>query len=90
MSATPERRGEDGEPSAFEQTFERGLEAMAGRIDPEASGIAGLKRLSGGASQELWRFDLIKGEAKRPVILRRAPGGDRVSGPRWGWKTRPP
>ena len=42
-------------------------------------GMAGLARLSAGATQEIWRFDLIKDDAKTPLILRRAPGGDRVS-----------
>ena len=59
--------------------FEHALSSVAGRIDVGASGICGLRRLSGGASQELWRFDLVEGEKNTPVILRRAPGGDRVS-----------
>ena len=40
---------------------------------------AGLTRLSAGATQEIWRFDLLKDGEAIPLILRRAPGGDRVS-----------
>ena len=42
-----------------------------------ATGIANLKRLSGGASQETWAFDATTGGAPIPLILRRAPGGRR-------------
>ena len=59
--------------------FERALSAVARRIDVGATGVCGLRRLSGGASQELWRFDLVQGEDRVPVILRRAPGGERVA-----------
>jgi aminoglycoside phosphotransferase (APT) family kinase protein len=41
--------------------------------------IAGLTRLSAGATQEIWRFGLYRDEVETPVILRRAPGGVRVS-----------
>ena len=40
--------------------------------------IAGLKRLSGGASQETWSFDAVGVSGTTPLILRRAPGGKRV------------
>jgi aminoglycoside phosphotransferase (APT) family kinase protein len=54
------------------------LEAVARRrLGAEA--IGGLARLSAGATQEIWRFDLIMGGDPTPVILRRAPGGARVS-----------
>ena len=39
----------------------------------------GLARMTAGATQEIWRFNLVKGGAETPLILRRAPGGDRVS-----------
>ena len=42
-------------------------------------GIAGLTRLTAGASQEIWRFSVVKDGVETPLILRRAPGGDRVS-----------
>ena len=38
--------------------------------------VAGLQRLSGGASQETWAFDLGS-KPPRPLILRRAPAGAR-------------
>jgi aminoglycoside phosphotransferase (APT) family kinase protein len=41
--------------------------------------IAGLTRLSAGATQEIWRFGVYRGDVETPVILRRAPGGIRVS-----------
>ena len=40
---------------------------------------AGLTRLSAGASQEIWRFEVLHDGTSTPYILRRAPGGDRVS-----------
>jgi aminoglycoside phosphotransferase (APT) family kinase protein len=42
-------------------------------------GVADVTRLSAGATQEIWRFSLIEEGATIPMILRRAPGGDRVS-----------
>ncbi|HEY7852814.1 MAG TPA: phosphotransferase family protein, partial [Caulobacteraceae bacterium] len=39
----------------------------------------GLARVSAGATQEIWRFHMVKDGAEVPLILRRAPGGDRVS-----------
>jgi len=44
-----------------------------------ARGIIGLKRLTAGATQEVWRFELDEAGGPTPVILRRAPGGTRVS-----------
>ena len=37
--------------------------------------VNGLKRLSGGASQETWAFEVSGNGQNRPLILRRAPGG---------------
>ncbi len=42
-------------------------------------GVADLTRLSAGATQEIWRFSLIEAAGATPLVLRRAPGGDRVS-----------
>ena len=43
-------------------------------------GITGLARLTAGASQEIWRFAVTtKAGGEIPLIMRRAPGGDRVS-----------
>ena len=44
-----------------------------------ARGIAGLRRLTAGATQEVWRFELDEETGPTPIILRRAPGGTRVS-----------
>ncbi len=41
--------------------------------------ISGLTRLTAGASQEIWRFNVIANGGETPLILRRAPGGTRVS-----------
>ena len=41
--------------------------------------IAGLTRMSAGATQEIWRFGVIRAATETPAILRRAPGGERVS-----------
>jgi aminoglycoside phosphotransferase (APT) family kinase protein len=37
--------------------------------------VEGLKRLSGGASQETWAFDVAAPDQRHLLILRRAPGG---------------
>jgi aminoglycoside phosphotransferase (APT) family kinase protein len=42
-------------------------------------GATGLARMTAGATQEIWRFTLVKDGVETPLILRRAPGGDRVS-----------
>ncbi len=44
-----------------------------------AQGIVGLRRLTAGATQEVWRFELDEEAGPTPIILRRAPGGTRVS-----------
>jgi aminoglycoside phosphotransferase (APT) family kinase protein len=62
-----------------ERDIERGLAALAPKLAPGATAVAGLRRLTSGASQEIWRFDAVAGEMRIPLIMRRAPGGDRVS-----------
>ncbi len=42
-------------------------------------GASGVTRLTAGASQEIWRFGVVGDGGETPMILRRAPGGDRVS-----------
>jgi aminoglycoside phosphotransferase (APT) family kinase protein len=42
-------------------------------------GVADVTRLSAGATQEIWRFTLTRDAEATPLILRRAPGGLRVS-----------
>jgi aminoglycoside phosphotransferase (APT) family kinase protein len=56
-------------------------EALAGvaRHRLGGEGVADVTRLSAGATQEIWRFALIKNGKTEPLILRRAPGGLRVS-----------
>jgi len=55
------------------------IEAELGRCVarwyPGATGVAGVIRLSGGASQETWSFDIVHPESNIAAILRRAPAG---------------
>lgn len=59
-----------------EEAVRSALALLAPRLCPEARTISELERLSGGATQEIWRFNLDTPEAVQPLILRRAPGGD--------------
>lgn len=52
------------------------LSALAPRLSPAATKATGARRLSGGASQETWTFDLDDGT---PLILRRRPSGGAMS-----------
>ena len=68
------------------QSAKTAAEAIAERLNvvarqhfPAASGIARLQRVTAGATQEIWRFELVQGSGETPMILRRAPGGTRVS-----------
>jgi aminoglycoside phosphotransferase (APT) family kinase protein len=55
------------------------MEALLGRSIaawcPGATGVAGAVRLSGGASQETWSFDIVHPDGVFGAILRRAPVG---------------
>jgi aminoglycoside phosphotransferase (APT) family kinase protein len=42
---------------------------------PSAAGVVGVARLSGGASQETWSFDIVRPDGNIGAILRRAPPG---------------
>jgi aminoglycoside phosphotransferase (APT) family kinase protein len=55
--------------------IEKALSEWAVSALHRKAGITGLKRLSGGASQETWSFDVSNGQSSRGLILRRAPGG---------------
>ena len=52
------------------------LSALAPRLSPGATTATNARRLSGGASQETWAFDLDDGT---PLILRRRPSGGSMS-----------
>ena len=62
-------------PGEDETGLAAGLEAVVRRRYGDRARLAGLERLSGGASQELWSFDVETGERRLPLILRRNPGG---------------
>ena len=55
------------------------IEAQLGRCVAswyrEATGVTGAAKLSGGASQETWSFDIVHAGGKTGAILRRAPQG---------------
>ena len=55
------------------------MEALLGRCVaawcPGATGVANATRLSGGASQETWSFDIVHPDGDIGAILRRAPPG---------------
>ena len=51
------------------------LERCVAAWCPGATGVAGLTRLSGGASQETWSFDIVRPDGNIGAILRRAPSG---------------
>ena len=42
---------------------------------PGATGVTGAAKLSGGASQETWTFDIVHPDGVIGAILRRAPPG---------------
>jgi aminoglycoside phosphotransferase (APT) family kinase protein len=50
-------------------------DALCARL-PGVTGVSGLRRLSGGASNETWAFDGERDDAPLPLILRRRPGGE--------------
>jgi aminoglycoside phosphotransferase (APT) family kinase protein len=52
------------------------LDALIRRVVPGAQGVAELRRLSGGASQETWAFSALLPQGGRRLILRRAPRSD--------------
>jgi aminoglycoside phosphotransferase (APT) family kinase protein len=51
------------------------LERCVASWCPGAAGVTGLVRLSGGASQETWSFDIVQAGGNLGAILRRAPSG---------------
>jgi len=57
------------------EAFEAALIRALGRSLPGTRGVSGLRRLSGGASQETWSLDAETDAGVVPLILRRRPGG---------------
>src|ERR1700755_3068860 len=55
--------------------IEAQLERCVASFFPGATGVAGAAKLSGGASQETWSFDILHGSGTIGAILRRAPPG---------------
>jgi aminoglycoside phosphotransferase (APT) family kinase protein len=55
--------------------IERQLGSGVASWYPGATGVAGAVRLSGGASQETWSFDIVHPDGNVGAILRRAPPG---------------
>src|SRR5512134_1894730 len=58
-----------------------GLQRLFARSAPDGGRIDALQRLSGGASQQIWAFDLLDASGTVPLILRRAPDGARGRSP---------
>src|SRR6516225_2451269 len=55
--------------------IEAELSRSVARWYPGATGATGAAKLSGGASQETWRFDIVHPDGNIGAILRRAPEG---------------
>ena len=55
--------------------IEAELSRSVQRWCPGATGVTGAAKLSGGASQETWRFDITHPDGPIGAILRRAPPG---------------
>ncbi len=51
------------------------LSMVAHNHFPASNGVAKVTRLTAGATQEIWRFDLVQDGGDKPLILRRTPGG---------------
>lgn len=66
--------------SGSENQLLNDLSDVARRQFPGAVGISGLRRLSGGASQETWAFDVATHGRAMPMILRRRPPGMTARG----------
>src|SRR6202000_403255 len=58
--------------------FLAALDRALARAIPGFERVDTITRLSGGASQETWSFDALIHGAHEPMILRRAPGGERI------------
>jgi aminoglycoside phosphotransferase (APT) family kinase protein len=65
-------------PVSDEARVAAGLAPLAAKIVADAR-VEGLRRLSGGATQEIWRFETVSPAGCSTMILRRAPNGDRLT-----------
>jgi aminoglycoside phosphotransferase (APT) family kinase protein len=66
-------------PQEIESHVQSALSAIAPSIEPGAAHIDNLQRLSGGATQEIWSFNVLGPKLRKRKILRRAPGGSSIS-----------
>ena len=73
-------------PAIVAAKLAEGLDVLA-RARLGADGAKNVKRMTAGATQEVWRFDLIEQGRETPLVLRRAPGGTRVSDTAIGLET---
>jgi aminoglycoside phosphotransferase (APT) family kinase protein len=55
--------------------IEQELFRCVASFDPAATGVTDARKLSGGASQETWSFDIVRPNGHVGAILRRAPNG---------------
>ncbi|MGE0828737.1 MAG: phosphotransferase family protein [Hyphomonadaceae bacterium] len=72
------------DPAAIARTLSDILTRAAPEIEAGAAGIDKLVRLSGGASQETWAFELIGPQGAKRMIFRRPPPGARPDDPAAG------
>jgi aminoglycoside phosphotransferase (APT) family kinase protein len=68
------------------QAARNAVEAMAAALSevarqrfPGSDGVRNVTRMTAGATQEIWRFEVAEAGGVTPLILRRAPGGERIS-----------
>lgn len=73
-------------PASSAAKLAEGLDELA-RKRLGGEGVKNLRRMTAGATQEVWRFDLVEGGRETPLVLRRAPGGTRVSDTAVGLET---
>jgi aminoglycoside phosphotransferase (APT) family kinase protein len=59
-------------PDEIDAAFESALTRLVSRLSPGFKSVERIARLSGGASQETWSFEVHDGSGRRPLILRRA------------------
>src|SRR5690606_31324535 len=77
ISGSDRRRYSGGEPRVTLDELQTGLAAVARRALDQACEVAHPVRLSGGASAETWKFDLLTPDGARPCILRRSATNER-------------